>query len=166
MWLHIFACRLSCSAFPVDCFVKRLGFGPPVEKTVTLPTPDAQSSRFLSQHTQPTAAIPATPSTHSMPFAPLSSTPPMPSESVTEPSEMYARRRATEFAGHSWDLATGGLKTLTAKRELPPRLGRRVDEPTALAAAQRSYTFALVILACVVVMLISGGIVLFVLLQP
>ena len=135
---------------------------------MTLPTPDAQSSRFLSQHTQPTPATPATPSTHSMPppFAPLSSIPPMPSESVTEPFEMHARRRATEFAGHSWDLATGGLKTLTAKRELPPRPGRRVGEPTASAATQRSYTFALVILACVVVMLISGGIVLFVLLQP
>src|SRR5207248_11689423 len=100
MWLHIFACRLSCSACPVDCFVKRLDFGLPVEKPVTLPTPDAQSSRFLSQHTQPT---PATPATHSMPFAPLSSAPPMPSGSVTEPSEMHARRRATEFAGHSWD---------------------------------------------------------------
>ena len=97
---------------------------------------------------------------------PLSSIPPTPSESATEQSEMHARRRATEFAGHSWDLATGGLKTLTAKRELPPRPGRRVGEPTASASVQRSYTFALVILACVVVMLISGGFVLFVLLQP
>ncbi len=99
-------------------------------------------------------------------FAPLSSLPPMPAESVTAPSEMHARRRATEFAGHSWDLATGDLKTLTAKRELPPRPGRHVGEPTASAATQRSYMFALVILACVVVMLISGGFVLFVLLQP
>jgi hypothetical protein len=105
--------------------------------------------------------MPSTP-----PFAPHSSIPPTPSESVTEPSEMHAHRRATEFAGHSWDLATGGLKTLTAKRELPPRPGRRVGEPTASAVTQRSYAFALVILACVVVMLISGGIVLFVLLQP
>lgn len=101
----------------------------------------------------------------STPYPPLSSIPATPSESATEFSEMHARRRATEFAGHSWNLATGGLKTLTAKRELPPRPERRVVEPTD-SAAQRSYTFALVILACVVVMLVSGGIVLFVLLQP
>ena len=80
---------------------------------------------------------------------------------------MQARRRAIDFAGNSWDLATGGLKTLTAKRELPPRVERRVNDlPAGGAAPQRSYAFALVILACVIVMLISGGIVLFVMLQP
>jgi len=83
---------------------------------------------------------------------------------------MQARQRAVDFAGNSWDLATGGLKTMTAKRELPPRLERRVNDQSANAApgaaAQRSYAFALVILACVIVMLVGGGIVLFVMLQP
>ena len=56
---------------------------------------------------------------------------------------------------------------MTAKRQLPPRLERRASEklPDA-AAAQRSLTFVLVILACIVVMLACGGIVLFVMLQP
>jgi hypothetical protein len=84
-----------------------------------------------------------------------------------ETPELQARRRAVDFAGNSWDLATGGLKTLTAKRELPPRLERRVNDlPASGTSAQRSYAFALVILACVIVMLVSGGIVLFVMLQP
>ena len=56
---------------------------------------------------------------------------------------------------------------MTAKRQLPPRLERRASEKLPdTAAAQRSITFALVILACVIVMLVSGGIVLFVMLQP
>lgn len=80
---------------------------------------------------------------------------------------MQSRSRAADFAGNSWDLASGGLKTLTAKRELPPRLERRInDQPANETPAQRSYAFALVILACVIVMLVSGGIVLFVMLQP
>ncbi|HEV2582035.1 MAG TPA: hypothetical protein VGT44_14360 [Ktedonobacteraceae bacterium] len=80
---------------------------------------------------------------------------------------MQARRRAIDFAGNSWDLATGGLKTMTAKRELPPRLERHHDDqPAVRSPAYRSYTFALVILACVIVMLVGGGIVLFVMLQP
>jgi hypothetical protein len=78
-----------------------------------------------------------------------------------------ARRRAVDFAGNSWDLATGGLKTLTAKRELPPGLERRVGEQSPQeTSTQRNYTFALVILACVIVMLVSGGIILFVMAQP
>jgi hypothetical protein len=83
---------------------------------------------------------------------------------------MHVRQRAIDFAGNSWDLASGGLKTMTAKRELPQRLDRRVNDPhangTANASAQRSYAVALVILACVVAMLVGGGIVLFVMLQP
>jgi hypothetical protein len=66
---------------------------------------------------------------------------------------------------HPWDLATGGLKTLTAKRELfPPqqRRGQVVPEPVPV----HSYMFVLVIVACIVVMLISGGVVLFMTLQP
>jgi hypothetical protein len=90
-----------------------------------------------------------------------------PSGPATESSEIDAHRRVTDFAGNSWDLATGGLKTMTAKRQLPPRLERRASEKLPdTAAAQRNLTFALVILACVIVMLVSGGIVLFVMLQP
>ncbi len=73
------------------------------------------------------------------------------------------------FADHSWNLATGGLKTLTAKRELPPGLERRMAATGNWQEADtttRSYTFALVVLACVLVMLISGGIVLYMMLQP
>ena len=95
--------------------------------------------------------------------------PPSPelSGSATEVSEIDAHRRVTDFAGNSWDLATGGLKTMTAKRQLPLRLERRASEkPPDMAAAQRSLAFALVILACVIVMLACGGIVLFVMLQP
>jgi hypothetical protein len=83
---------------------------------------------------------------------------------------MQAHRRAVDFAGNSWNLATGGLKTMTAKRELPQRLERRDNDPSANGAtgttAQHSYAFALVILGCVIVMLVGGGIVLFVMLQP
>lgn len=83
---------------------------------------------------------------------------------------MGTHGRAADFAGNSWDLATGGLKTLTAKRELPPQFARRVSavsaEGTPDGAVRRGYLFALVILACVIVMLVSGGIVLIVMLQP
>ncbi len=93
--------------------------------------------------------------------------PPAQAGTGTEASGIEAHRRVTDFAGNTWDLATGGLKTMTAKRQLPPRLERRTSEKLPeTAEAQRSLTFAFVILACVVVMLVSGGIVLFVLLQP
>ena len=74
---------------------------------------------------------------------------------------------ATNFSASSWDLATGGLKTLTAKREVPSLVERRPSGklPTA-AAPPSSYLFTVVILACLVVMLISGGVVLFLLTQP
>jgi hypothetical protein len=139
-----------------------------VEKIVTLPTPDAQSPRLLSQQPHsnpPTHSIPSTPPHIAYPFKP--SYPSTQSGSTTELSEIDAHRRVTDFAGNSWDLATGGLKTMTAKRQLPPRLERRASEKLPdMFAEQRSSTFALVILACVIVMLVSGGIVLFVMLQP
>ena len=85
----------------------------------------------------------------------------------TENASTIARERATDFATYSWDLATGGLKTLTAKRELPPRLERRSTNQLSDAPfTPRSYMFPLVILACIVIMLISGGIVLFMMVQP
>jgi hypothetical protein len=85
----------------------------------------------------------------------------------TENSSTIASERATDFATYSWDLATGGLKTLTAKRELPPRLERRsTNQVSDAPVTPRSYMFPLVILACIVIMLISGGIVLFIMVQP
>ena len=86
---------------------------------------------------------------------------------MTEFSERIAHERGVNFAVDSQDMATGGLKTFTAKRELPPRPDRRVSEVLSNSAATpRSNTFILVILICILVMLISGGIVLFMILQP
>lgn len=138
---------------------------------MTLPTPDAQSPRFLSQQTDSTHSIYSIPTTRLNPESPVPSSLPStslrPLASKSESSSTNARKRATEFATHSWDLATGGLKTLTAKRELPPRLERRTTKQFSDApATPRSYMFPLVILACIVIMLISGGVVLFMMLQP
>ncbi len=130
---------------------------------MTLPTPDAQSPSFLSQQTYPTHSIPMN---SSFPATPVPS-PLDPLASETETSAKIAHERAMDFATHSWDLATGGLKTLTAKRELPPRLERRAAEHTSNASVTpRHSMFPLVILACIVIMLISGGIVLFMMVQP
>ncbi len=138
---------------------------------MTLPTPDAQSPRFLSQQTDSTHSIYSIPTTRLNPESPVPSSLPStslrPLASESESSSTIARKRATEFATHSWDLATGGLKTLTAKRELPPRLERRTSKQLSDApATPRSYMFPLVILACIVIMLISGGVVLLMMLQP
>jgi hypothetical protein len=74
---------------------------------------------------------------------------------------------AIDFATHSWDLATGGLKTFTAKREFPMRPERRVIEVTETEKeATRNYMLVLVIMLCLILMLIGAGIVLFVMLQP
>lgn len=86
---------------------------------------------------------------------------------LTEAPYEFSQDRAIDFASNSWDLATGGLKTLTAKRELPSPVERRPsDRQTEPTAMPRSYAFMLIILVCVVIMLISGGVVLFVMLQP
>ena len=87
---------------------------------------------------------------------------------ATEPSEM-SYEHAIDFATHSWDLATGGLKTLTAKREYPARIDRRAFElPPGLneSSSTRSYAIAMIVLVCVIFMLIGGGVILFVMLQP
>ena len=134
---------------------------------MTLPTPDAESPRFLSQQTH---SIHSIPTNHSIPATPMPSslTPSVkPLSSETENSSTVTGERATDFATYSWDLATGGLKTLTAKRELPPRHERRATKQLNDApVTPRSYMFPLVILACIVIMLISGGIVLFMMVQP
>ena len=89
--------------------------------------------------------------------------PPFPPHSVGTPNKS-AHEHAIDFATHSWDLATGGLKTLTAKRELPLRPDRRSADalPDEMS---RSYLFALIVLICLVLTLIGGGIVLFFMLQ-
>lgn len=130
---------------------------------MTLPTPDAQSHRSLSPH------LHAVSDTHSIPASlSLPSTPPLSAAAFPSSGTDLSRTPASPSAdfSHSWDLATGGLKTLTAKRELPPRQQRRGNAPPPELAPTRSYMFLLVILACVVVMLISGGVVLFMTLQP
>jgi hypothetical protein len=92
-----------------------------------------------------------------------------PQRPVAAPSipEEVVQDRAIDFASHSWYLATGGLKTLTAKRELlaPPER-RPTDNLLDTPNVPRSYMLMLIILVCVLLMLISGGIVLFVILQP
>ncbi len=137
---------------------------------MTQPPSNAQSSRILPRrptlvhHTHSTPPFTSPP-----PHSPLPETPPSSTPSLQETglSDKIAHESALDFAASSWDLATGGLKTLTAKRELPPRLDRRPSEQLPdTTSVPRSYTFALVILACIVVMLISGGVVLFMLIQP
>jgi hypothetical protein len=86
---------------------------------------------------------------------------------VAQPEPTY--EHAIDFATHSWDLKTGGLKTLTAKRELPTRLDRRSAEASQdlhESPSTRSYMFAMIVLICVIFMLIGGGVILFVILQP
>jgi hypothetical protein len=108
--------------------------------------------------------MPISPSPISSPFTSSTSSP---FGSAVGSAEEIEHKHAIDFATHSWDLATGGLKTLTAKRELPTRSDRRaagmkVDD----LAVARNYTLTLIILACLVLMLIGGGVVLFVMLQP
>lgn len=134
---------------------------------MTLPTSDAQSSRFPLYH-QPNP-IPARP--RSMTPAPPPSAPqpitPLPFTSNARPSNEIDYERTVDFATHSWDLATGGLKTLTAKRELPSLLERRPTEKLSpnTTGIPLNYTFLLIVLLCLLLMLISGGVVIFVMLQ-
>ena len=138
---------------------------------MTLPTPDAQSPKPLSTQARPafaahsiSAGFPA-PATPTMTSTPMTSFP----LAETDSSSLVAGSRVSAAAdfSHPWDLATGGFKTLTAKRELPPLQQRRgFAAPLPEPAPTRSYMFLLVIIACIVVMLISGGVVLFMTLQP
>ena len=150
-----------------------------------MPTSNAQPFRQFPRRQQiisPTHSIPPsvpqegqnvmqTPFPSATPSAfPRSSTPGRPATPApaTEQSEM-SYEHAIDFAIHSWDLATGGLKTLTAKREFPTRLDRRLTElPPDFheSSSTRSYTLAMIVLVCVIFMLIGGGVILFVMLQP
>lgn len=139
---------------------------------MTLPTSDAQSSRALPRRPRFKPLNTTPPTAYSMPaptHAPFAPQPTLPPASVAPSSfsEEVVQDRAIDFASHTWDLATGGLKALTAKRELPVLPERR--PPGNLqdtSNVPRNYMFLLIILLCVLLMLISGGIVLFTMLQP
>lgn len=144
---------------------------------MTLPTSDAQSSRSLprrpniipASHSMPASSpiAPIIPNASASPAAHLPVTPTPLAPHAEGFSNEGRHDNAVNFASHSWDLATGGLKTMTAKREMPSLHERRstglVSEPTHVP---RNYIFLLVILACLLLMLVSGGVVLFVMLQP
>jgi hypothetical protein len=151
---------------------------------VTLLTPDPLSSRSATSASDRDFA-PSAPSTSSIPRRPqvISPThsllenpvfphppyiaPPSSVRSTHGNAEQTDHEHAIDFATHSWDLASGGLKALTAKREVPMRPDRRaVGVVPDMLATSRSYMFVLVILICVLLMLIGGGVVLFVMLQP
>jgi hypothetical protein len=129
-----------------------------------LPTSDARSRRPLPRRQ---IILPPTHS-HSTTF-PTSSFPPLPvaPSSPEAPSKPHdTHEHALDFATHSWDLAIGGLQTLTAKRELPVRTEWRTAGTLSNSVSSLSnYGFALVVLVCIVLMLIGGGVVLFVMLQ-
>lgn len=142
---------------------------------MTLPTSDAQFSRSLPHrpnsipvsHSMPASSpvAPIIPNASSSPAAhvPVTPTPMAPQEGFPVGGQ---RDNAVNFASHSWDLATGGLKTMTAKREMPSwqrRPNVQTSEPTHVP---RNYVFLLVILVCLLLMLVSGGVILFVMLQP
>ena len=146
-------------------------------------TPDAQPSRLLPRRPQvitpsslPSDPVPDVPNArNSEPYPPvtplLSSLPTRPSPStprVAQP-EQLSYEHAIDFATQSWDLKTGGMKTLTAKRELPTRPDRRsadFSQDVREASSTRNYMFAMIVLVCVIFMLIGGGVILFVILQP
>ncbi len=138
---------------------------------MSLPTPDAdaQSPRFQPR---PPYAIPPIPSRPSTPLP--ASVPPATPDSLPSPfpapamesSEELEHDRVIDFAFHSWDLATGGLKTLTAKRELPSLIDQHPSGmPAEAQSLPRTYIFLLIIVVCLLLMLVSGGIVLFIILQ-
>lgn len=135
---------------------------------MTLPTPDAQASKPLFAHSYQAFAAHSTPSGLPLPVTPSCASTPSPlAEAAAAYPPVHTQVPASADFSQSWDLATGGFKTLTAKRELPPpqqRRGPATTLPEPVSA--RSYMFVLVMVVCVVVMLISGGVVLFMTLQP
>jgi hypothetical protein len=138
---------------------------------VTLPKSAAQSAKtFLRRaHFRPLQTHPRTyslPAPAQAPFVPQSTLPPALPSAASSPAEVV-QERANDFASHSGDFATGGLKTLTAKRELPALPERRPnDHLQDTASVPRSYMFLLIIVVCALLMLISGGVILVLMLQP
>src|SRR5579859_6157004 len=146
---------------------RRQQFPPSAYPTPAYPTPTHSISDADAPSILPSISLPMTPSTVMPPSSAFPSFP----TSATYPDNAYPgsphHENAIDFATHSLDLATGGLKTLTAKREMPTRIERRMAENTSDSFSEaRSYTFLLAILVCIILMLIGGGIVLFILIQP
>ncbi|GAC1389312.1 MAG: hypothetical protein NVS4B11_13910 [Ktedonobacteraceae bacterium] len=151
-----------------------------------MPTSDAQPSNLRPQiilptHSIPSSSVPQVPDVHDAVLYPTPSTTPLappqtslpmrPATTISaaEQSENISYEHAIDFATHSWDLKTGGLKTLTAKREFPTRLDRRPSEllqDSHESSSTRNYIFAMIVLVCVIFMLLGGGVILFVMLQP
>ncbi len=139
-------------------------------------TPDAQPSSFLPRRLQaaPPSSLPSSPDSSVAYPTPPPITPPLASLSMrpktpTPDVAQVEHEHAIDFATQSWDLKTGGMKTLTAKREFPTRLDRRsaeVLQDLGESPSTRSYTLAVIVLVCVIFMLIGGGVILFVILQP
>lgn len=133
---------------------------------MTLPTPDARPPQTQAAHPSQAAAAHSIPARVILPTTPpLSPRPLSPAETAFSGTVAHAQNSTSIDFSHPWDLATGGLKTLTAKRELFPPQQRR-EQVVSDSAPARSYMFVLVIVACIVVMLLSGGVVLFMTLQP
>src|SRR5260221_5857788 len=106
----------------------------------------------MSQQSHSNAPIHSMPATPAYAVFPPSS--PMSHEFGTELSGRIAPEQSTNVGTHSWDPATGGLKNLTAKRELPTRLERRgADQIPGKAASPPSYVVFLGILAFILVIL-------------
>jgi len=151
----------SCRLFFVLCLACRSLWE---RNAVTLPKSDAQSLMSLSSQARPAFAAHSIPAGFSSPAAPVM--PPTPASALPLAETDSSSSVAPDFS-HSWDLATGGFKTLTAKRTLPPPQQRRGPiTPTPETAPSHASMFLLVLLACIVVMLVSAGVVLFMTLQP
>jgi hypothetical protein len=127
---------------------------------VTLPTSDAHSSHPQSDHSHstPPPAFPPSSSPASMSIA----------GRAGKISAQDDSNSTDDFTASSWDLATGSLRALTAKREIPYLIERRGSGklPKMAVPPPRNYLFTVVILTCLLVMLISGGVILFLLMQP
>src|SRR5260370_6078212 len=107
----------------------------------------------MSQQSHSNAPIHSMPATPAYAVFPPSS--PMSHEFGTELSGRIAPAQSTNVGTHSWDPATGGLKTLTPKRELTTRLeGRGADQMPAKAATPPNHLFFLVFLAFFFVLLV------------
>lgn len=139
---------------------------------MTVPKSDAQSSNALPRRQQIISFTHSTPEASSLPSASSFPSAFSPFPEFATPSAAFSEppnhEHALDFATHPLNLATeNGLKTLTAKRELPSRSERYANEIVPdPGSAPRSYALMLAIFACIVLMLIGGGVVLFVMLQP
>src|SRR5579885_2277362 len=89
------------------------------ENAVTLPTHDAQSPKSLTSPSYQASTAHSIPARLTLPATPpLSPRPLSPAEMTSSNTVAHMQGTAPADFSHPWDLATGGFKTLTAKREL------------------------------------------------